>query len=58
MSTSVDLASWYSSKAKLYRREAEKLLKEFRHSECISSFQESIEFAAKVICEFLGEKYS
>ena len=52
-----DLALWYSSKAKLCRREAEKYFKQFKCPECASLFEESIEFATKAICEFLGENY-
>ena len=53
-----DLALWYSSKAKLYWREGDRYFKQFRCPECVTSFEESIEFATKAICEFLGEDYS
>ena len=52
------LALWYSSKAKLCWREGEKYFKQFRCPECVSSFEDSIEFATKAICEFLGENYN
>lgn len=52
-----DLALWYSSKAKLCLREAEKYFRQFKCPECASSFEESIEFATKAICEFLEENY-
>lgn len=54
---SYDLALWYSSKAKVYLREGEKLFQEFRYPECVSSFGASIEFALKAICAFLGADY-
>jgi HEPN domain-containing protein len=56
-SSNYDLALWYSSKAKFYLREGEKLFQEFRYPECVSSFGASIEFALKAICAFLGVDY-
>ena len=53
----LDLGLWYSSKAKLYLREGNKYFKQYRYPESISSFQKSIEFAAKAICELFNEKY-
>jgi HEPN domain-containing protein len=54
----LNLGLWYSSKAKLYLREAEKHFRQYRYPESMSSFQKSIEFAAKAICEFFNENYS
>jgi HEPN domain-containing protein len=44
----------YSSKAKLFWREAEKYFKQFRYPESACFYGESIEFATKAICMFLG----
>jgi len=55
--SSLDLALWYASKAKLCLREGEKYFTQFRCPECASSFEESIEFSTKAICEFLQENY-
>jgi HEPN domain-containing protein len=52
-----ELALWYSSKAKLCWRQAEEYFRQFRYPECASSYEESIEFAAKAICEFYGQRY-
>lgn len=54
---SYDLALWYSSKAKLFYREAMVLLREFRYPESFSLFESAIEFALKAICAFLGADY-
>lgn len=51
------MALWYSSKAKLYWRQGEGFFRQFRYPECASSYEESIEFAAKAICEFYGQGY-
>jgi HEPN domain-containing protein len=52
-----DLALWYSSKAKGYLREGNRLFQGFRYPECISAFGASIEFASKALCAFLGADY-
>jgi len=52
-----DLALWYSSKAKGYLREANRLFQGFRYPECVSAFGTSIEFALKAVCAFLGANY-
>lgn len=54
----LNLGLWYSSKAKLYLREGENYFRQYRYPESISSFQKSIEFATKAICEFFNEDYS
>lgn len=52
-----NLSLWYSSKAKLYWREAEKYLKHFNYPESASLYGDAIEFATKAICLFLKEKH-
>lgn len=48
------LGIWYSSKAKLFWREAEKYFEQFRYPESSFLYGESIEFATKAMCIFLG----
>ena len=52
-----ELALWYSSKAKGYLGEGNRLFRGFRYPECVSTFGTSIEFALKAICAFLGADY-
>lgn len=54
---SQDFSLWYSGKAKLFWREAEKYYEEFRYPESMASYGDSIEFAAKAICEFKNHPY-